>query len=115
MKTIKYLLQFIIIFFFFFIFKILGPKFSSFLSGKIFEIIGPIFRSKKIIEKNIQRAIPDIDNKRLKEIENLMWNNYGRVFAEYIFMKNFRSGNLSSNIKIEGYEILKEIKKKVSK
>ena len=112
MKTIKYLLQFIIIFIFFFIFKILGPKFSSFISGKIFEIIGPIFRSKKIIEKNIQRAIPDINNKRLKKIENLMWNNYGRVFAEYIFMKDFRSGNLSSNIKIEGYEILKEIKKK---
>ena len=112
MKSIKYLLQFIIIFLFFFIFKIVGPKFSSFFSGKIFEIIGPIFRSKKIIEKNIQRAIPNIDNKRLRKIKNLMWNNYGRVFAEYIFMKDFRSGNLSSNVKIEGQEILQEINTK---
>ena len=38
-----------------------------------------------------------------------MWNNYGRVFAEYVFMKEFRSGRLSANIKIQGYEILEEI------
>ena len=41
-----------------------------------------------------------------------MWNNYGRVFAEYVFMKEFRSGRLSANIKIQGYEILEEINKK---
>ena len=115
MKLIKYFFQFIFVFLFFLIFKILGPKFSSFVSGKIFEIIGPLFRSKKIIELNIQRAIPNIDNKKLKKIKNLMWNNYGRVFAEYVFMKEFRSGRLSSNIKIQGYEILEEINKKINK
>ena len=112
MKLIKYFFQFIFVFLFFLIFKILGPKLSSFVSGKIFEIIGPLFRSKKIIELNIQRAIPNIDNNKLKKIKNLMWNNYGRVFAEYVFMKDFRSGSLSTNIKIQGYEILEEINKK---
>ena len=48
MKIIKYLIQFIIICVFYVIFKIIGVKLSSFLSGKLFEIIGPIFRSKKI-------------------------------------------------------------------
>ena len=24
----------------------------------------------------------------------MMWNNYGRVFAEYIFIKDFRNGKL---------------------
>ena len=67
MKSLKYLSQFIVIFFFFSIFKLLGAKFSSFLSGKIFEIIGPIFRSKKIIEKNIQRAIPNIEKKNIEK------------------------------------------------
>ena len=38
-----------------------------------------------------------------------MWNNYGRIFAEYIFIKEFRFGKLSSNIKIEGQEIINEI------
>jgi KDO2-lipid IV(A) lauroyltransferase len=40
-----------------------------------------------------------------------MWNNYGRVFAEYIFIKDFRTGKLASQIEIDGQEILDEIKK----
>ena len=39
-----------------------------------------------------------------------MWNNYGRVFAEYMFMKDFRFGKLQQNIEIEGQNILEEIK-----
>ena len=50
MNKIKYFFQFILITIIFFIFKILGAKISSFLGGKLFELIGPVFRSKKIIE-----------------------------------------------------------------
>ena len=39
-----------------------------------------------------------------------MWNNYGRVFAEYMFIKKFRSGELNKNITLEGEEILQDIK-----
>jgi KDO2-lipid IV(A) lauroyltransferase len=41
-----------------------------------------------------------------------MWNNYGRVFAEYMFIKHFRQDVSNKNIKIEGQEILETIKKK---
>ena len=41
-----------------------------------------------------------------------MWNNYGRIFAEYMFIKDFRFGKFKSNIEIDGQEILDEIKKK---
>jgi len=40
-----------------------------------------------------------------------MWNNYGRIFAEYIFIKSFRNGKLNSRISIEGQDILEEIKR----
>ena len=111
MNKIKYFFQFVIIIFIFFIFKILGPKISSFVGGKLFELIGPIFRSKKIIHKNIKRAFPDINKEKLNKIKSSMWNNYGRVFAEYMFIKNFRNGKLSKNITIDGEEILNDIKK----
>jgi len=110
MKYIKYFIQFLLAIIFFVLFKILGANFSSQLSGKIFELIGPFFRSKKIIHSNIKKAFPNINLNDLEKITQLMWNNYGRVFAEYIFIKEFRSGNLSSNIKIEGQNILDEIK-----
>ena len=109
MKKIKYFTQFSLIILSFIVFKILGIKFSSFLSGKIFEIIGPYFRPKKIIHSNIKKAFPNKSQEDVEKISKSMWNNYGRIFAEYMFIKNFRSGNLTSKIKIEGNEILKEI------
>ncbi len=110
MKYIKYFFEFLFSIFFFLFFKIIGPKLSSKISGKIFEIIGPFFRSKKVIYNNIKKALPEIDENNLKNIENSMWNNYGRIFAEYIFLKDFRYGKLASNVQIEGQEILNDIK-----
>ena len=110
MKYIKYFFEFLFSIFFFIFFKIIGPKLSSNVSGKIFEIIGPFFRSKKVIRNNIKRALPEIDENNLKNIENSMWNNYGRIFAEYIFLKDFRYGKLASEVQIEGKEILNDIK-----
>tara|TARA_S200000501_G_C20774380_1_gene722013 strand:- start:192 stop:1052 length:861 start_codon:yes stop_codon:yes gene_type:complete len=111
MKHIKYFIQFFLVIICFFIFKILGPNLSSKLSGRIFELIGPFFRSKKIIHSNIKKAIPDINLNNLENITKLMWNNYGRLFAEYMFIKDFRSGKLTKNIQVKGQEILDEIKK----
>ena len=111
MNKIKYFFQFLIVITMFFIFKVLGLRLSSYLGGKIFQIIGPFFRSKKLIHQNIMKAFPNIDQKKINELTSAMWNNYGRVFAEYVFIKNFRITNLNNNIIVEGKEILDEIKK----
>ena len=110
MKYIKYFFQFLLAIISFIIFKILGVNNSSNLSGKIFEFIGPYFRSKKLIYSNISKAYPNSDEKELKKITKSMWNNYGRVFSEYMFIKDFRSGKLSDKIEIVGKEYLDEIK-----
>ena len=111
MKQIKYFFQFLLIIIFFLFFKIFGFRISSTVSGKIFEIIGPMFRSKNLIHSNIKKAIPNSNYEELNKITKLMWNNYGRIFAEYMFIKEFRLGKLKSKIKIEGQEILDDIKK----
>jgi len=111
MKHFNYFFQFLFVIIFFLIFKILGPNISSRLGGKLFEKIGPLFRSEKIIHSNIKKAFPEIKLYDLTKITCSMWNNYGRLFAEYVFIKNYRNGNLSSKITIDGLEILDEIKK----
>ena len=110
MKKIKYFFEFLIISFLFIIYKILGLKISSFLSGKILEFFGPLFRSKEIINSNIKRAIPEISSQKMNYIKKKMWNNYGRTLSEYMFLKKFRNNELKSNIHIEGVEILEQIK-----
>ena len=111
MKYFNYFLQFLFVMFFFSLFRILGLNFSSKIGGKLFEKIGPLFRSKKLIQKNIRRALPNISEENLNKIVRLMWNNYGRVFGEYLFIKDFRNGKYNSNIEIEGQDILEKIKK----
>ena len=115
MKNFKYFIQFSLTIFSFLVFKFLGPNLSSKLSGKIFELIGPFFRSRQIIHSNIKRGVPDINSENLKNITRLMWNNYGRLFAEYMFIKDFRYGKLENKIQVEGQEILDEIKRSEKK
>ncbi len=110
MKYIKYFFEFIFAITSFIIFKIIGPIKSSELSGKIFELIGPLFRSKNLIYSNLRNAYPNINEKKLKRTTKLMWNNYGRIFSEYMFIRDFRIGKLCDNIEIEGQEYLNEIK-----
>jgi len=110
MKQIKYFIQFLIILFLFFIFKILGLKLASSLSGKITSFIGPFFRSKKLIHSNILKALPNLTQNEIKIISKEMWNNYGRILAEYIFIKDFRKINQTNKIEIEGQEILDKIR-----
>ena len=93
MKLIKYFIQFIFIIFLFLLFKILGLKLSKSFSSFIFKTIGPHFRSKKISHSNLTIAFPKLDeNEKVKIIKD-MWTTYGKIFAEYIFIKNFRQSH----------------------
>jgi KDO2-lipid IV(A) lauroyltransferase len=89
----------------------MGLNIASFIGGKLFELIGPLFRSKKIIHSNIKKAIPNINLKDTEKITKQMWNNYGRVFSEYMFIKNYRNDLFNSHITIKGQDILKDLKK----
>ena len=60
---------------------------------------------------NIKKAFPKINLDDLNKITKSMWNNYGRVFAEYMFIKNFREDKSNKKIEIEGQGILEDIKK----
>ena len=112
MKNFKYFLQFFCILFLFGVFKIVGIKFSRIISENIMVVFGPIFRSKKIIFKNLSIAFPNFDENEKKQILKSMWINYGRIFAEYMFIKNFRQGSIGErNINIENQYILENVKK----
>ena len=111
MRQIKYFLQFFLIFFLFLIFKLLGIKISLLISSFIFKNIGPFFKSKSVIESNLSIVFPKLTKDQKENIINKMWANYGKIFAEYIFLKKFRtSQNYQKKITIENQEILEKIK-----
>ena len=110
MKKIVYFIEFILIKVLFIFFKIIGYKYSSNLGFLIGKIIGPIFRSKKLIIKNLQKANLQKQN-NLEKIASNVLGNYGRIFAEYVHLKNFRNDKLEKYISIEGLEHLNNSKK----
>ena len=110
MKHIKYFFQFVFIIIFFFFFKIIGIKLAVKFSGNLVKFLGPFFRSKNLIKKNILRALPNSSNDEVNTIALNMWENYGRILAEYAFIKNFRRTKLKNKIQVVGQEILEDIK-----
>ena len=98
--------------FFLIIFKIIGIKLASFISGKIFSIIGPLFRPKKIVNQNMSIALSSKSSSEIKKYKNEMWNYYGRILGEYPFLKKFRDNESKKYIVIDGENYLQEIKDK---
>jgi len=111
MKKINYFLQFILIVSLYSFYRLLGLKISLKISVKIFLIFGSIFRSNEICKKNISLAFPQISETKMNDVIKNMWINYGKIFAEYPFIKNFRNSNKNNLISIENKNYLLDIKK----
>ena len=110
MKNFKYFIEAIIIYFLFLIGKILGLNLSRKIFSFIFNKIGPMFRSNKVINNNLNKFSKNLSEDERSKIINSVWSNYGKTFVEYIFLNKFRASQ--THIKIDGEEILDEILEK---
>ena len=106
-KTTNYFFQAIIIYIFFLIGRVLGIKLSRKIFSWLFLKIGPLFKSKKIISKNIKIYSKVATRINEEKIIHGMWNNYGKTFIEYIFLDYLKKSN--SNIFIEGEENISDL------
>ena len=114
MKTVIYFFDFVFVSLLLIIFKILGYKLASnfgFFIGKTF---GPLFRSKSLVIDNLKKSNISL-KKTHEQSTDEIFGNYGRIFAEYPFIKNFRNGKLEKYIQVEGKQYLDEIKSKNKK
>jgi len=109
MKNIKYFIQYILIISLLLFFKIIGHKYALIISSKLFSFFGPLFRSKKKIYSNLSNAFPNLSEFEKNKITKSMWCNYGKILAEYVFIKNFRDTKLKQNVIVKGQEILEKI------
>jgi Kdo2-lipid IVA lauroyltransferase/acyltransferase len=108
-KIIKYFFQAIFIYLFFIIIKILGLTQSRKFFSYIFNKIGPSIKSEQTINNNLEKFLGLQNEDIKKNIKLKMWTNYGKTFAEYLFLKKFK--NTNNHIKIKGEKILDEIKR----
>ena len=106
-KIINYFLQSILIYFFFIIGRLLGVKISRKIFAYLFFLVGPLFKSSKIVKKNIEIFSTTGITLNKKEIIRNLWKNYGMTFIEYIFLDHFRKNN--AHMRIEDKANLSQI------
>ncbi len=109
-KIIKYFLQAIIIYLFIIIIKLIGLRLSRNLFSYLFNKLGPFIRSNQVIDENLDKFIGNYNQEIKQDIKIKMWSNYGKTFAEYLYLKKIRKKNCI--VKIKGEEILEKIIKK---
>ena len=72
------------------LFRALPVDAASALGGWLGRTIGPRLGASKRAVINLRRAMPELDEARIAEIVRGMWENLGRVVAEYPHLDKFR-------------------------
>lgn len=83
MKKIRYLLEAAILWLAFFIFRSLPTETASNAGGWIGRTIGPRLAASRKAYKNMERALPGKSKAEYHALIREMWDNLGRVIAEY--------------------------------
>ena len=109
MKKIIYFIEFLLVEFLFIICKVIGYKSASNLGYFIGKNFGNFFRKKKSIIENLHKSKIVINTSDNQFVNNVL-GNYGRILAEYPFLKDFRKNKLEQFIRIDGIENLDQIK-----
>ena len=85
----------------------MGITLSRKLFSYLFLKIGHNFKSKKLIESNLNIYSKNLTEIKRDEIISGMWKNYGKTFIEYIFLNYFKKNN--THMKIEGADKLENV------
>ena len=106
-KNLKYFFQAIIIYLFFIFGKLIGLNASQKIFSFIFQKLGPLFKSKKIIDNNLEIYSKNISKNEKETIIKNMWSNYGKTFIEYVFLNIYKK--TKTYVTFEGEEIINKI------
>ena len=109
MKKIIYFIEFLFVEFLFIICRVIGFRSASNLGFFIGKNFGNFFRKKKSIIENLHKS-KIVMNISDTQFANNVLGNYGRILAEYPFLKDFRKNKLEQFIEIDGEENLDKIK-----
>lgn len=83
MKTLRYAIEAALLHLLFALFRLLGPEKASAFGGWTGRTLGPRMAVSRKARANIALAFPDLTETRREEILRGMWENLGRVIAEY--------------------------------
>lgn len=85
-------------------FRLLPLDWASALGGLIARSIGPHLRVSDVARTNLRRAMPELDPVQIERTTRGMWDNLGRVFAEYPHLSEIRIFEPGGRVEIAGLD-----------
>ena len=83
---------------------------ASDTGGAFFRRIGPYLKRTGIARNNLRRAIPELQEQEVEKIIGDMWENLGRVYAEFPHVGRMRREQLDEILEVEGLEHLDKLR-----
>jgi KDO2-lipid IV(A) lauroyltransferase len=85
-------------------FGLLPLDLASGLGGAVARLLGPRLGITKRARDNLRRAFPDLPEAEISRIVKAMWDNLGRVAAEYPHLREIRVFDPSGRVETHGFE-----------
>ena len=86
------------------VFELLPLDRASALGGALARRIGPFLGVSKHARRNISRAFPELSGTEIGRVVAGMWDNLGRVAAEYPHLRKIRVFEAGGRIETHGFE-----------
>jgi len=86
------------------VFRLLPVGWASEIAGWLARAIGPRLAVSRRARQNLRRALPDLTDERLEQAVRGMWDNLGRVAAEYPHLGQYRVYDAGGRIEMVGAE-----------
>ena len=89
------------------LFRLLPVDAASAVGGFLARSVGPVLGISKRARLNLRRALPDLSDSDVSRIVRGMWDNLGRVAAEYPHLDKFKAYEPGGRVTVEGlHEVL---------
>jgi KDO2-lipid IV(A) lauroyltransferase len=85
-------------------FRLLPLDWASALGGFIARSIGPHLRVSDVARTNLRRAMPELDPVQIERTTRGVWDNLGRVIAEYPRLREIRIFEPGGRVEIDGFD-----------
>ncbi len=90
--------------------RVLPVDWASALGGVLARLIGPLSPVQRRAARNLARALPELSDAERRRTLRAMWDNLGRVAAEYPHLGRFAPYRDNSPVEVVGVEHIDEAK-----
>jgi len=107
LRKARYMLEAFILLLGLALLRLLPLDAASAFGGMLGRAFGPLSRAHRTAEKNLTKALPELDANQRQRILRDMWDNLGRVVGEYPHLSR---GMMERRVTVEGREHIDKVK-----